>query len=209
MNLGELVTALRTEGGTDATVAQAKSWLNDAHKRMVARAKWRMAQISLGTTVTDQAEYALDSDVVDLEGLLVGSAPYERASQRDLWKLKAGNATLSGPGGVYAPDFTSAGVRQIELYPAPEVDGTAISGLAALLPATLVADADVPIVPEDFHQALVTGAIAIALERQDERLAEAADFRTRFDQEVEMLRRRGNSLIGSGTVAIQVGGIPF
>ena len=207
MNLAELLSAVRDQGGFDVTETVATGWINDRHAALVARAKYLQKEVSLGTTVSGQGEYSLPdvANIVDLEGVLVGSAPYERVGQRYLWERKF----RGGTGNVFAPDFTTSGTLQIELYPAPDEDGTAITALAAVQPSALAASEDVPVVPPDFHKVIVDGAMAIGLERIDERLDEADRYHQLFEAGVMELIRRRNSRIGSGPVQIQVAGKHF
>lgn len=208
MNLGELRTRFKTLGGFDLADAKADEILNDRYRVLVARARWRLATIDLGATVTGQVAYALPDEVVDLEQLSVGSIPYTRVGYRTLAEVRAGLRgviRLSGEG-LFAPAFGSDGTDQIELYPAPSEDGAEITGLAALEPATLVADGDTPAIPVDLHDRIVDGAVAVGLALMDERLPEADRFEGRFEDGVTQLARRKNSRVGGGVVRIQVKG---
>ncbi len=98
---------------------------------------------------------------------------------------------------MFGPAWTSAGVAQIELYPVPEESGLTIIALAASLPPDLTdTDTTTPIIPVDFHRALVEGAVADGLRLIDERIQEAQAFEDRFDAAIEQLRRRKNSRVG-------------
>lgn len=199
-----MVAAVRVEGGVDTTTgavseATVKGRLNARYRRMVVRAKWRRGQVSLGQTVTGQAEYNIPTDVAVLEGLMVDGDPFYRVGQTELWRLKAGQATVAG--GAFAPDFTSSGTERVELYPAPTTAGLAIEALATLRPSALSANGDTPIVPEEFHDAIVEGAIADLLARLDERLDQAPYFDQKFDAAVEELRRLKNSQTAGGNVS--------
>lgn len=208
----EIVATVADQGGFDtratgSSTADVQGWVNEAYRKLVVRSRWRKAQVQIATTVVDQAEYALSDDVVDiLEGVIVDGAPYSSVGQETLWRLKNGNATADG--GVWAGDYTDTGAQQIELYPAPAEAGLSIQALALLAPAAL-SDGDTPIVPVDFHDAIVDGAIATGLRREDERIAEADSYEARFREEIETLRRRGNMRLSSGPVQIQVGGFHF
>lgn len=208
MDFGELVAAVMDQGGFDETATgsteeEVQGWVNSAYRKMVVRSKWRKAQVELATTVADQAEYALPETVEDIEeGILVGSEPWDRVGQHTLWHLKYGTDRASG--GVWAPDYDDDGTKQIELYPAPEEAGVSISALGVLAPPVLEDDGDAPIVPSDFHDAIVDGAIATGLRRIDERIGEADSFDTRFNSEIEGLRRRGIAQLSSGPAVIRV-----
>jgi hypothetical protein len=213
VTFAELYAAVRDQGGFDSTStgssqADIAGWINQAYTRLVVRSKWRKAQVVIATTVADQAEYTLPATVEDIEeGILVGTEPWSAVGQETLWRLKNGNATADG--GVWAGDYDDAGNPQIELYPAPDEAGVEVSALAVLKPVPLAVDADTPIVPEDFHDAIVDGAISTGLRRINERIGEADSFEARFREEVEGLRRRGNSRLSTGPVQVQVGGYHF
>lgn len=200
MTLSELTKIVKEQGGFDHSDSVIQGWINDRYRQMVGRSQWRMAQITLGTTIAGTSEYPLPNDVVDLSGLMVGGVTYDRAGQKQLWDLKR----TGGSQTVFVPDFTSTGTAQIELYPNPSTSGATIEGLAALLPSRLVDAADTPIVPDDLQDALVDGAIATGLRRIDEHLPEADNYEQRFTDKTEELRRRLNSRIGSGPHMIRV-----
>lgn len=213
MNFAELVAAVMDQGGFDETATgstedEVKEWINSAYRRMVVRSKWRKAQVELGETVADQAEYALPAGVEDIEeGILVGGEPWHPVGQKALWHLKYGNASASG--GVWAADYSEDGSVQIELYPAPETSGVVISALGVLAPPVLEDSDDTPIVPSDFHDAIIDGAVATGLRRIDERIGEADSFDMRFVGEIENLRRRGNARLSTGPAVMQVQGYQF
>ncbi len=214
MTFAALVTRVQVEGGADTTTsgvtaATVKARLNDRYRQLVSWSKWNMASVSLGMTVIGQAEYALPSNVVDLAAVKVGTTPYARAGQEDLWSLTAGRTRLGGDQGIFAPDYTAAGVHQIELYPVPTAAGDEITGLASVIPADLVNDSDIPIIPEDFHYAIAEGAVADLLAFVDERPEQAVYFEERFAKAVDGLTRRKNSRIGSGPSQVAVAGYHF
>lgn len=211
MTFAEMVTAVTVEGGVDTTTGQVtadqvKDRINARYRQMVATARYRMAQITIGPTVAGQAEYALEDDIVHVDGILVGALPYRRQSQTTLWRLRAGDARLSGRGGIFAPDFAGDGARQVELYPAPTDAGIVITALAALQPVALSGDNDEPIVPLDYQDAIVEGAIADFLTRLDERPDLAGVFEQKFTDKTEFLKRLQKSQLQSGPSQIQVGG---
>lgn len=192
MQFSELVAAVRDQGGFDSsstgsTAAEIKSWINEAYKRMVVRARWRKAQVQLAVTVAGQDTYAVPDTVEDIiEGLEIDGEPVA-------WES------------AYADD----GTAEIVLGTVPETAGVSITALAALSPPPLVADADVPIVPGDFHDAIVDGAIATGLRRVEERIAEADSYEGRYLSEIEGLRRRGNMRLNTGPVTLQVAGYRY
>ena len=213
MQFSELYAAVRDQGGFDtgstgSTLTDVKAWLNEAYTRLVIGAKWRKAQVQIAVTVADQAEYALPATVVEIvEGILVGTEPWDPVGQETLWRLKNGNAVADG--GVWAEDFSSSGAVQIELYPAPDEAGVSIQALATLAPAALSEPGDVPIIPADFHGELIDAAIGIGLDRLELRGDIAAPKLAKLEQNIERLRRRANARLYSGPVEAQVSGFHF
>ncbi len=197
----EVIDAVVLEGGFDTSSTGVSrvtvtGWVLHRYRVMVARSKWRMLRSELGPTVAGQALYTLPDTAVDVEQLYVDSRPYGRVGSSELFELAAGDLTTGGDG-VFGPAWTSAGVAQIELYPVPEESGLTITALAASLPPDLAdTDQSTPIVPVDFHRALVEGAVADGLRLIDERIQEAQAFEDRFDAAIEQLRRRKNSRVG-------------
>lgn len=192
MQFSELVAAVRDQGGFDtsstgSTAAEIKSWVNEAYKRMVVRSKWRKAQIQLALTVAGEDTYAVPELVEDIiDGLEIDGEAIE-------WES----------------DYADDGTAQIVLGSAPDTTGTPITALCALAPPPLVSDTDVPIVPGDFHDALVDGAIGTGMRRVEERIQEADSYDARFLDETEKLRRRGNMRLKSGPAILQVEGYRY
>lgn len=210
-----MVTAVKREGGFDATTANIDdstvlSWLNEAYRRLVGKARWRKSLRELGPTVVGQSQYTLADDVTDVAGLRVaGSAPWLRVSTSDLWEIQSGIRSYTGAG-VFAPDYQADGTPVVELWPSPATGGDSISAIASVLPAALTTSPDVsPQVPVDFHQAIVDGAIGIGLHRIYERHDAAAPYDQRLDAAVQELERRGNSRVGSGPARAKVWGVDF
>jgi hypothetical protein len=203
-----MITAVLDQGGFDVSRTVALSWCQDRLNRANRRAEWTKSTVSLGNTVADQAEYAIPSTVLVLRDVYVGSRKYVRVGADRLGALKHAGSSVDF---VYAPDWTSAGVEQIELYPVPTVSGTAITGQAVTAAATLVdTTAEITAIPVEFHEEiLVDGGIATGIARLDEGVVEADRFEARWETAVERLRRLKTSRIGSGPVRFQVAGHHF
>lgn len=207
MTFDEIVTAVRDQGGFAVTDSVIGGWINERHREAVAQSKWLEQEQSLGVTVVDRGDYDIPAGVVDIVGIYLdrGEGPehWARVSPTDMWAVKAGRKHLRGSGGVFAPKFGTAGEKRIELFPAPEVAGTTIVSLAAMLPAAMVSGSS-PVIPEDMHGALVDGAIALGLLRMDERADSSAVFEARFQAMVQGLARRKRSRVGSEVARMQV-----
>lgn len=210
MTFDEIVTGVLEQGGFPVASSEAGGWVNEIHKRVVAKALWLEEETSLGNTVVDQAAYDVPANAVDVAELWLESddtpGEWTRVSPRDLRSVRRGIRHIRGDGGIFAPKFTSSGGTQIELYPAPTVAGVPIMVTTAAIPATLTSGMS-PVIPEDMHGDLMDGAIALGLMRRDER--DASVLTAKVDRMVVDLMRRKNSRIGSGPSRIAVSGYDF
>ncbi len=215
MTLAELTTAVQEAVG-DASTTQAELALNQKYREATVRAKWRKAEKSIGTTVADQGAYAFSAgDATDVQDLLAvridttgttnDYGQYSYVGVEEMWALKAGRLRLSGSGGVFAPMFESDADTGFELYPAPEASGDTIYGLCVLAPAALTSG-QTPAIPIDCHVGIADGAIADLLGRLDEHLADANDYRQRYEQMVQRLSERARDRIGGQVLDVRVVG---
>lgn len=213
MLFDDITLRVRTQGGFDTStsniaVADVQGWIQERYKQLVAKSKWRKAEITIATAVAGDYNYPLPLTVVDLEGLSISGVPYQEAGVDQLWRLRNGQLALGrGDNGYFGLEPLADGTQQVSLWPTPgsDQDGDAIVGLAALFPDPLVSGAS-PIVPDDFHEAIVWGAIATGLATIDERLDSAGYFEQQFAGAVEELKRRTNSRVNTGPVQILVKG---
>jgi len=216
----ELIAAVRDQGGFDTTslaTSQAVilSWLNARYRELCAESGFLRGQRELGPTVADQAEYALPDSVVRVVRLRVGSLrPFAPMQVDDLWLLQGGNASLeSGVDGAFAPSWGSDGVEKVMIYPTPSSDpdeslgvGESIDAVCVVLPDALAAGDSGPQVPEDFHEAIVDGAIALGLFRDDGAAGLAQPFEEKFQAAIVRLKRRATARVGKGPVQARVAG---
>lgn len=214
MLASEMVAAVKSEGGFDTqsgniSDATILSWLNEAYRRLVGEARWSKSTRELGPTVAGEPQYTLSDDVTDVAAIHVaGSTPWLRVTTTDLWEIQSGVRRIAGAPGVFAPDYKADGTAVVELYPPPDATGETISALATVLPSALTLSPDTtPAVPQDFHQSIVDGAIAIGLHRIYERHDAAAPYDQKLDAAVQKLERRGNSRVGSGPARAKIWGV--
>lgn len=213
-----MIAAVRDEGGFDKTSLATSetvilSWLNARYREMAAESGFLKGVRDLGPVVEGQTEYALPDSIVRVTRLRVGtSRPYAALALDDLWELHAGDAALeSGADGAYAETWSSAGVESVMIYPEPSSDdaGLAISAVCVVLPDALAAGDTGPAVPEDFHQSIVDGAIAMGLLRDDGSAGLAQPFEEKFQAAIVRLKRRGNARVGRGPSQARVAGYHF
>lgn len=202
----DIVTAVKTTVSTNTSDADARAWVLSAARKLNADAQFLTTESTITTTVAGQAEYALDSQLVDLIALRIGNTIYDRVSANDIWQLEDSTnpAYLQGGGGAFAPAFTSTGLPKIVIYPTPSVAGDAIEGRQVIrIPSPADWAAEDPALPEVFDEAIVDGASAIGLKRRNE-YGEADTHEQRFLAAVPELRRFRNSRIGSGPVRFRL-----
>lgn len=210
MDSAGMVSAVQA-GGVDATNSLVLDMLNSVYSAVVAGGRWRVSEYSLGNTVAGQAGYPLAAEVVDVESVKVGSAPYRRLGTRQVWQLV--NATgpdalylTPGVAGVFAPDFDSGGAAQVVLYPTPTVVA-AITGLAALEPVALTGvGGNNTILPADLDPRLVDATIALGKGRVNGDQAAGQLASQLQDQLGQELRKRRNARVGGGPAYIDMSG---
>lgn len=205
VNFAALYSRLLAMNG-GMTPVEAKARINQAHKRMVAESEFIKARVTIAESVTGQATYELDPDIVQLLSLRVDGRGYDRKAIDELDDLSSSDAWPVGRGSVrfFAPDFSIAGLAEVSVYPVPTSDGLAITGRAIMLPPDLVNDTDYPSLPADYHEDLVDGAQATVLRRDDERLPDADALEQRFVERIRQLRGRQLRRVGSGNARLQI-----
>lgn len=196
-------------GGFGVSESQAGRLINEAVRRYAAESKWIKAQVDLGPTVVDQADYDVPGHVVDLRALRLDTGyPYTRKSTEVFWGIESGDLEwTSGRGGVFAPKFSSDGAtQQIALYPSPSTAGQVIQALCAIYPETALSGSDPLPFPESHQRGVLNAAKAIAYEELDENIEQAQYYRDLWMGEAEELRKESNSRIGSGPTKFAIAG---
>jgi hypothetical protein len=177
----QLVDTVRARGAFDTTDPVILDALNDRHQKMVARSRCYRRTINPGTgsTVANQRDYSLGSDVVELLEVSVGGIVYTRGWHTDIASSAQNWLLLDGAGGIIAPEEDSEGALEVALIPTP-TDVQTLTARAALLPPDLVVGTDTTIkAPRDFHEALIAGAISALL------TSNIGDFRADIAQTFE------------------------
>lgn len=206
--VAQLVSDVQTEGGFDVDGPTALRWLSRRHRVMVAESRCYRKTVST-TTVSGQRDYTLDPDVVEIEELSVAGIPFGNARHVDLAQGARGYVLLSGDGGVVSPEESVSGAAEFALYPTPISSGDTILLRGAFLPPDLVSgDESTLKVPQDFTDALVSGAIASGLMRIDNRPDLASSHEEIFSAAVDRLRRRvARRYRGTGGAQIRIVGV--
>jgi hypothetical protein len=91
----------------DADPSKLLRSLDGAHKLAVARSRVHRGRVTVGP-VTGAAEYPLP-DVLAARYVMVGGYIWTRADESDIPALTAGDESVLGPGGVFAPGVDGRG----------------------------------------------------------------------------------------------------
>lgn len=204
-DFGTLVTRLRA--ASTHTTAEAEARINQAYRRMVAESHWLTEKITLGPLVVGTNHYALPANVVQLLNVRVKGYAYDRKSPDEIDDLGVNDAWVSGGyRGFFAPEFTASGGGEVLIWPTPTSVET-FTARVAIVPepmTNLGAAGEYPLLPVDFHEDLIDGALATAFRRDDERLAEADELEARFAARIRDLRGRRKSRVGSGVARVKL-----
>ena len=214
-----MVTAVKLQGGFDSSSSATSdavilSWLNARYSELSVESAYSQGTREFGPTVAGQADYVLPERVVRVKSLRVnGSRPWIPLKLEDIWDLEAGAAQFSmgGVGGFaenYAEvDSSGQGFPRVTLWPVPDTAGQTIKALCILQPIPLdVSNNVAPVLPDDFHEYVVEGAIAIGLRRDDEREDGAAPYEARFKEAIQRLAARQRKRVGRGPIQARVSG---
>lgn len=204
-----LIDQVVTEAQFDVTSDAALAWLDRRHKKMVVRARAYRKSVSVGPTVSGTSDYALPTDLVEVLEVSVGGLPYGRGTHTDLAYGAQGWLVLDGIGGIVSSEETASGGAEIALYPTPTTNGTAITVRGVFRPASLTVGVDTTIlVPDEFLDSLVSGAIATGLARQEYRPDLAQSFEQDYESACEEWRRQlRRRYRGAGPTPIRIRGV--
>jgi hypothetical protein len=189
-----------TEGGFDSTLWNASivSWLDDKHAEALRRSKWYYAEgYSFGSTTANVSVYTLAETVGQIDWLEVGGQRYVRVSPEQMDGLHDGTQFGDGSAGYFSDTAdVDADPKQVRIYPAPEVTGTAITGRVTLIATALDTTTNNPKTPPWFDQYLVAGGIAQGERFANKRPDQAAPLDAMFEQGVTELTRSAKARVG-------------
>jgi hypothetical protein len=180
----------------DVDAAQAYAWLLDRARVMNAEAAWLLTEAPM-IGVTGQIEYPLPDDLVRTEAVAVEGYPYARSTLSQLDVAKASRSSRR----IYADGVDATGSSLISVFPAPSGGADITLRYLRDVPDDITGS---PPFPDDLHEPLVDGAIAVGLARMDERFDSAGYFDARFADAIARLRTRRNSHVGRGGTPIRI-----
>jgi hypothetical protein len=147
----------------------------------------------------------LDTDLVDLRALRIGTDKYSRSTMTEIWEVEAGRAqidTRDGKTGLFAPYSAT----QIYISPAPGTTGTAITAVETVYPSDSTyggTDNLVANVPKEHRHYVRAGAFADAY-RQTGREDLAQLQEQEFQDGIQAFFKSRRTQIGSGPARITV-----
>ena len=217
MLASEMVSAVKTQAafdtsGSNVTDATVLSWLNFKYRDFCVQAGWFKEIIEIGPTVANVATYTIPAAVSEIKAMQIGGQPEAlRVSVEQMWALRSASAWLTEPvNGAYAPSFDAAGAQAVGIFPTPTAAGTSLQALVISMPADLTTSPDTtPVIPLDFHEQIVNGAIAMGYLRTDARADLAAPYDAMFEAALQRLKRRAIVRVGQGPVQFPVRGTHF
>lgn len=211
----QLVASVKEDGQLDASEAQVLRWLNTRHRQLCARTKCYRRTVDLGALPEGQSSIAVPPGVVEILQVQVGDQVYGHARHQDFQEGERGFIWLGGgEGGIAGREDSETGQQRLRIFPAlsPGIDpepGAHVVIYAAMQPPPLVAGQDSSIkVPDDYFDALVSGALATAMLRVEARQDLAASHEEIFTTACgELLRETNRKYRGVGPARIRIIGI--
>lgn len=182
--------------------------VNEKQREMLAFSEFRGATPSLGTTSAGVVQYELsDGKVSSVRLLRVGTVMYRRVSTELLWSLQDtySSASLSGPGGVFAPTYGDDGTPFVELYPEPDAGETIEVLDFAWVADGAYGDGSRLAIPDDLFGKLLSGCRAYLYREVDERPDLAPPEQEDFEAGKSELRARKFRRVGGGASRARIG----
>lgn len=207
--VADLVTDVIDDGNFDVDSTRALRWLNGRHRAMVIKARALRKSVEIGPTVAGTQAYALPAGVVQIAQVVLDGKPIGQITAEDLAAGAAGWLTLSGSGVALAPAEDASGGKEVAIYPTPDTSGLTIVLRGVWRPDALSTSSDASlVVPAEFHDGLVAGAIATGLLRTEQRPDLAANHEGVYQAHSEEYRLQVARLYrGAGPAFIRVAGI--
>ncbi len=165
MNLGDLKTQVKRIFGDESEVqltnADIVRWANNAQVHFVMNNEGILEVPSFASALAGIQEYTLPTDL-----LVLDSVSFKASGQSSFFtltgrSLKEFDEYLNGwDGSQYGtgtPVYFHKYANKLRLFPIPDIDGTNnIKIYYRKRPVALVNDTDIPEVPEEYHNAIVS-----------------------------------------------------
>ena len=201
----DIVAAI--QGAGDYDQADVLRRVNQAHDKALTGSKWARATLDMGPTVPGTAFYALPARIIEPLFFSLNGVPTGKGAHADVYGYSAGVLSWSTTGSLLVSDADASGVAGVTVIPEPTA-ALELLVYGSVLGAAPLAVGGTPLTPSDFDEQLENYALALCRERDDDRQDSASGFRSLFEAEVEMLRRRAKRRDrGAGPAQIRVVGV--
>jgi hypothetical protein len=201
----QLVDEFLGQWNFDVSEAEALTWLDRRHKKMVRRSRCNLKTVAVGTTTAGVSDYAIKA--VEIMQVLVDGVPFGKAPRSAQNAYSRGRLVWTpADEGLFVSTANGSGVSEVGLIPPPTQTGLAIQAFAAM-PATDLVLASTLLVDDDYHEVLQEGMAATGYARDVEQLPSADRCEARFDAGCEEYRREIKRRMRSGPAQIRVRGV--
>lgn len=159
-------TRLVDSSDTRWSLDEKKSAVNWAYRELVMYAGWPRKTVTLDANGASTSEYVAPSgteiaQIHDVSSHTLGRRLYPTTSEK-AFDQYSNWETVTGQPYYYVTDYktTTAGAVVVKTFPDYGSALTDLKAVVSVVPTALSADADVPAMPSNFHDALVDGAAA-------------------------------------------------
>lgn len=192
MTLAEIRTAVQARGFSHIGNTELDRWINQAYQELCEEAQWPFLEVS--TTGTAPLAIADLRTVLSVSDTTQGTV-LEHRDRRDLVELDPEMNETGTPEYFFLSDNT------VSVYPLNTTDTIAVRYIE--VPDELDDDADVPDVPERYHELIVDGAVIRCYKTSDE-WDVANALRVDWEAGVGRMRRAilGRNLANTGRIVI-------
>jgi hypothetical protein len=165
----------RLTNGQPGARVRFRRFLNEWYRRILSQVSLPLGAETTLTTVAGTAEYSLPAAVGRVRGMQDESTRYVLRERSLDWMRQVDPDDTSEGNPAYYAFVTD---RQIKLHPIPSANGSLTIDHESVV-TNLDEDADIPIIPENFHYLLGVGIRINEYEKQD-------DAKRRKDAQAEM-----------------------
>lgn len=210
--VADLIAGVKEDSNLDVSEPQVLRWLQGRYDQLCERAEFYRKTFDLGAVQPETQEYAVPAGVVEILEVRVGDLVYGDARHGDFARGERAWLWLTGEGGIAGREDTEAGVQMLRLFPVPaaasEPNAPHLFLYAIADPPTLSTTDDSTLVtPRAYDDALVSGAVATGLLRDESLAGMAAPHEQIFSTACgELLRATRRRFRGDGPVMARVVG---
>lgn len=187
MNLTALQAAIQAKGYTTDTASQQIAFINEAYREICGMARWPFleAQDSSLSTVAGTSAYSLPfTDWRNLDAVRIAIPATEQYDNLRYLPVQDFREYEHIDRDISTPYYWTFYANQLHFYPVPDAVYTVTIDYI-IEPADLAAGTDVPLIPAQYHDVLVWGAVESLAYRERDWLG-----RQFAEQKKEMMLKR-------------------